>query len=212
MSKPRKVAERPLPDRIIDAAEQLFGEHGVDGVSLRQICSAAKTANNYAVQYHFEGLLGLIRAISKKRMPEIEAHRAQLLMQAKAEAKLADIRTLLEIIHRPLMEHTNSQGERAYARFILAALHSSVAQNVASTDLFESMPIAVHVMELIAELQAHLSPALLSERQRLISLLLLNSVFTRFTQPDNLFSDEALFDNALDMAAVALTAMPSNPS
>jgi len=47
----------------------LFGERGSDGVSLRQISSAAGTANNYAVQYHFGDLLRLIRAITKKRMP-----------------------------------------------------------------------------------------------------------------------------------------------
>ncbi len=205
-SNKRNQSKEPIADRLINAAEQLFGEHGIDGVSLRQISQAAGTANNYAVQYHFDDLLGLIRAISRKRMPGIETQRAKLLMQAKAEGKLTDIRTLLEIIYRPVIEHTNAQGEKAYARFILAALYSPVSRNVTSTDILEEMPIAVHVMDLIASLLKSFSPNLLAERQRLVSLMLLNCIFSRFTLQENSFSEEALIDNALDMAAAALLA------
>ena len=126
--------------------------------------------------------------------------------QAKAEGKLADIRTLLEIIHRPVIEFTNAEGESTYARFILAALHSPVSKNVTSTDIFEEMPIAVHVMELIAGLLESVPPELLAERQRLVSLMLLNSVFSRFTAQDSCLTEDTLIDNALDMAASALQA------
>ena len=209
---PPRIEKLPVVDRLIDAAESLFGEHGIDGVSLRQISNAAGTGNNYAVQYHFDDLLGLIRAITRQRMPEIEAHRARLLMQAKEAGKLGDTRALLEVIYRPLIEHTNQHGERAYARFILAALNSPVARNIASTDLHEVMPIAVHVTELLANLLALNSPALLAERQRLVSLLLLNSIFSRFTLEEGVFSEKELIENALDMAAAALQAPASIPA
>lgn len=212
MTTAPKHKKLSVSDRLIEVAETLFGEHGIEGVSLRQISSAAGTANNYAVQYHFGDLLGLIRAISRKRMPEIEARRAKLLMQAKAEGKLQDIRTLLEIIHRPLIEHTNDQGEKVYARFILAALQSPVSRNITSTNLFEAMPIAVHVMEIISTVQNRLTPELLAERQRLVSLLLLNSVFTRFSLPGKSFSVEQQLENALDMGAAALLAPVSEKS
>ena len=207
----KSSALEPVSERIIDVAEQLFGERGIDGVSLREISSAAGTSNNYAVQYHFGDLLGLLRAISKKRMPEVEVLRAQFLMRAKEEGRLDDIRTLLEILHRPLIEHTNGQGERAYARFILAALHSPIAQNATATDLFEAMPIATHVIDLIASLNKALSPVLLMERQRLVTLMVLNSVFNRRIPWVGAVADAALIDNALDMATAALLA-PVSPS
>src|SRR3546814_2769538 len=39
--------------RILQAAEDCFGEHGIDAVSLRQIAIAAGQGNTAAVQYHF---------------------------------------------------------------------------------------------------------------------------------------------------------------
>ncbi len=201
----------PAADRLIDTAEQLFGQHGIEGVSLRQISTAAGSANNYAVQYHFGDLLGLIRAITRKRMPEIEALRAQLLLKAKEDGKLDDLRALLEIIHRPMLEYTNDQGERAYAKFILAALNSPIARNIASTNVLETMPIVAHVLDLISALHKTIPPTLLTERQGLITLMMLNSIFNRRTSWTDPSADAALIDNALDMATAALMA-PVSPS
>jgi len=59
-------ADISVPDRLIEAAEALYGRHGLEGVSLRQISFSAGTGNNYAVQYHFGGVAGLIRAILRR--------------------------------------------------------------------------------------------------------------------------------------------------
>ena len=40
-------------EQIVLAAEGLFAERGIEGVSLRQIGTAAGNGNNSAVQYHF---------------------------------------------------------------------------------------------------------------------------------------------------------------
>src|SRR4051794_41890454 len=40
-------------EQIVLAAEALFAERGIEGVSLRQIGAAAGNGNNSAVQYHF---------------------------------------------------------------------------------------------------------------------------------------------------------------
>ena len=71
-------------DRLIDAAEDLYGRQGLDGPSLRQISLAAGTSNNFAVQYHFGDAAGLIHAILVKRIPRLEMERAKLLARVKA--------------------------------------------------------------------------------------------------------------------------------
>ena len=51
---------------VLDAAERLFGRHGVDAVSLREIAVAAGSSNHFVVQYHFGDKARLIREILPK--------------------------------------------------------------------------------------------------------------------------------------------------
>jgi AcrR family transcriptional regulator len=198
-------ASASVADRLIQAAEALYGRHGLEGVSLRQISIAAGTGNHYAVQYHFGDVAGLIRAILAKRMPEIEARVARLLVKTKAEGRLCDTRALMELLFRPLIEHLDSRGERALARFVLAAL-SSPAGAQYFRGLLELMPITDHVFDLLNAANPEIPPAFLRERQRLITIMVLTSIFNRHAPYHEHEFDTALIDNALDMASVALTA------
>src|SRR5262249_49412259 len=58
-------------NRILDAAEQLYGSLGVANVSLRQIRIASKQRNDGAVQYHFGDREGIIRALNQRHLPNI---------------------------------------------------------------------------------------------------------------------------------------------
>jgi AcrR family transcriptional regulator len=202
---PPPRADASVADRLIEAAEALYGLHGIDGVSLRQISVAAGTGNNYAVQYHFSDAAGLIRAILTKRMPEIELRMAQLLAKAKAAGRLGDTRALVEVVFRPLIEHVNSRGERAHARFVLAVLSSASGERHAA-GLLNMMPIADHVFGLINTANPEIPPRFLLERQRLITIMVLTSIFNRQAPYNQDEFDSDLIDNALDMASAALTA------
>jgi AcrR family transcriptional regulator len=50
-------------EQIVLAAEGLFAERGIEGVSLRQIGAAAGNGNNSAVQYHFGTKERLVQAV-----------------------------------------------------------------------------------------------------------------------------------------------------
>jgi AcrR family transcriptional regulator len=77
---------------IVLVAERLFAQHGINGVSLRQIGAAAGTSNNSAVQYHFGSKDGLIEAIFGYRVPGIHQRRALLI----AERQPGDLRGWVE--------------------------------------------------------------------------------------------------------------------
>ena len=62
-------------ERIVAAAERLFAERGLDGVSLVEVGRAAGQRNRSAVQYHFGDKQGLVHAILDKHTPGIEARR-----------------------------------------------------------------------------------------------------------------------------------------
>ena len=202
---PQVRADTPVADRLIEAAEALYGRHGLEGVSLRQISIAAGTGNNYAVQYHFGDIAGLIRAILMKRIPEIELKMARILAKTKAQGRLAETRALVEVLFRPLFEHVNSRGDRAHARFVLALLSSTEgAQHFVG--LLNLMAIADHVFDLLNASNPHIPPPFLRERQRLITIMVLTSVFNRHAPYNEDEFDAALIDNALNMASAALTA------
>ena len=93
-----KETNASVAERLIETAEDLYGRLGIEGVSLRQISTAAGTGNNYAVQYHFGDADGLIEAIHRERIPEVERSRARLLSAAKAAGRLKDVRTLMDIL------------------------------------------------------------------------------------------------------------------
>lgn len=64
---------------MISAAEELFAEWGIDGVSLREITAAAGARNASALNYHFGGRTGLLQALLAKHKPAVESRRHTLL-------------------------------------------------------------------------------------------------------------------------------------
>ena len=192
-------------DLLIEAAEALMAEGGVAGVSLREISRAAGQGNNNAVQYHFGDLAGLIGAIQRKRLVEIERRRADMLAAARAEDRLGDLRRLTDILYRPLLDQRTADGEQRYARFLLAVLSSPGAFGL-DMSLFDAMPVSREVLRLMQAAAPHLSMELVLERQRLIALMVLNCAFNRSPGRSPELSEAVLLDDALAMATAALAA------
>src|SRR5690606_41352609 len=74
--------------QLMAAAEKLFGRHGIEAVSLREIAATANQANNSAVQYHFASKANLVQAVFEMRMPKLEAACAQHLDSACSMSKV----------------------------------------------------------------------------------------------------------------------------
>ncbi|HUA80776.1 MAG TPA: TetR family transcriptional regulator, partial [Dyella sp.] len=82
--------------RIIDAAVQLFGEHGFDGASTRDIAAAAGV-NAPALQYYFENKEGLYKACAEYITDDMQARYAPTMKYASDVLKThADIHTLID--------------------------------------------------------------------------------------------------------------------
>lgn len=195
-------------DRLLEAAEQLFGTYGLDGVSLRQIQIAAGSGNNFAVQYHFGDVAGLVRALLENRMPAVDARQAELLDHAEADGHLQDNHALLSAFFTPLLDQRNSHGERSYARFISALLRGKDG-DAHCRALFHLTPTTGRIMTLLQSANPHLSSAMLSERLRLLSAMVCNSVYNRLDTQGGTAGEGALVADALAMAAAALAVPPA---
>jgi AcrR family transcriptional regulator len=97
-----------LPDtkeRILDAAEKLFGENGFEATSLRDITTEAGV-NLAAVNYHFQTKESLIDAAIARRMEPVNLKRMEMLDAAGPNATLEQI--LIAFLHPVLDRHLAS--------------------------------------------------------------------------------------------------------
>jgi AcrR family transcriptional regulator len=102
--------QRDTRQQLILAAERLFAERGIEGVSLREINLAAKQRNTSAAHYHFGSKEALVEAIFEYRRTEIGRRRDELLDRLEAEGRSHDLRALAEVLVRPLAPELQ-QGE-----------------------------------------------------------------------------------------------------
>lgn len=86
----RSTMAADTKEHILDAAEALIAEKGIDAVSLRAITSAAKV-NLAAVHYHFGSKDALVHKVFERRIRPVNARRLELLDQAEAAAGGAPI-------------------------------------------------------------------------------------------------------------------------
>lgn len=80
-AQPRGEATRT---QILDAAEHLFAQRGINGVSLRTIVSLAGV-NTAAIHYHFGAKEGLVEAVFARRAIPIAEERLELLERCREE-------------------------------------------------------------------------------------------------------------------------------
>lgn len=104
---------------LILAAEREFAKEGIDQASLRRIATLAGNGNNNAVQYHFESREGLVLALLRYRVGQMEARRREMLHNARLNGKLGHIPTLARSFCLPQLDLQTNDGDFPYARFLL---------------------------------------------------------------------------------------------
>lgn len=105
--------------RILDVAEELFGESGLDRVSIRDITRKAR-ANLAAINYHFGTKEDLIAAVFERRVLPVNAARltALDLVEKAAGRRTPRLEDILEAFIRPALQSSlaESRGGAAFAK------------------------------------------------------------------------------------------------
>ena len=93
---------RETKDRLLDAAELLFVQHGIRATSLRSITSEAG-ANLAAVNYHFGSKEELIRSVVDRRLQPLNARRLELLDRLEARGA-PSVEEIVDALVRPAFQ------------------------------------------------------------------------------------------------------------
>src|SRR3954447_16914991 len=114
---------------VLDAAERLFAERGIEAVSLRDVCAAAQQRNHSAAQYHFGDRQGLVAAVFERRMRVVGDRRHALLHQGEAEGRSGDVGRLVPATVIPLTEVV-AESKAWYGRFLARSQWDTFAAEV----------------------------------------------------------------------------------
>lgn len=189
---------------LIEAAEALFADAGIEAVSLRQIGAATGALNTNVVAYHFGGKDALIEAVFHHRLPQIDARRGELLERAETAGECT-IPSLLRVFALPLFEQTDAGGKHSFALFLTALERSGMT--AARGLVMDDYPFSERVTRLLIGLLPSNLRFEGGRRMRLVVSLL--STALQIIDRDGPGSAEAAarqFDTAITMAAAAFAA------
>lgn len=118
---------------ILEAAERLCGEHGLEAVSVRDIAAEAGV-NLSAINYYFGSRINLLVTILQTRGAEIEQARNELLVQA-AQRDPPELREIVRAVMTPLARwRTPGSNRSAALMFLSRALTAATPELKAQID------------------------------------------------------------------------------
>ncbi|WP_216892285.1 TetR/AcrR family transcriptional regulator [Nocardia alni] len=155
--------------RLLEVAEELFADRGIDAVSLNEVRLAAGQSNAGAINYHFGSKSHLLRAVIEHRLVRIEAERGELLATLITKNRGGDPRALLEALILP-QAASIGRGERyvGLISHLLAAPHGGYSEHIfllADPDL---VPNGLKINELLGACLTHLPPPVAQRRLTLL--------------------------------------------
>ncbi len=103
--------------QLLDAAERLFAEHGLENVTVRAIVERAGQKNASALHYHFVDREGLIRAIHLRRNAQVQVKRTALVDARLAQGPPPSLRDICTLMIAPAFQLAcKDAGFRRYVR------------------------------------------------------------------------------------------------
>lgn len=147
--------------RILDVAEVLFSEQGLEGVSIRDITRKARV-NLAAINYHFGTKDDLITAVFERRVVPLNQARLAALAAAEQAAghRSPSLETILEAFIRPALQSSlqPTRGGSAFAKLFGRCL-SEPSPEVEALLQKQFAPLMVRMDAALRRALPHLSPS-----------------------------------------------------
>ncbi|MCE9650925.1 MAG: TetR family transcriptional regulator [Parvibaculum sp.] len=180
--------------RLILAAEKLFGEQGVHGVTLKEINAAAGQRNESALHYHFGSKPALVEAILLHRARDIDTVRGEFVEALLRDGKEKDIRVLLRATFMPLVGLVAEEDGVRFVRFLAQVLNDPDF-DLPTLALRGDLPSVNRANALIVAALGDLPPEIAIQRQRFLVEMAISSlaIWTRQHDAVNEIATRELF-------------------
>lgn len=194
--------------KILQEAERLFAEHGVNGVSVRQIHAAAGQANKSAVQYFFKSKEGLVQAIYDLRQNQLEVARTQWFSDF-GTGREPDAEDLLAGLLLPILDSFDRRAQDIFAKFVMQLMVRRWDDPVFAHD--GELETNRRITTRLRAIYAHLPDAVFWLRYRLVVILFLNAITQRELVPAHHHASDDIFWGELLQDIVAIYDQPFPP-
>ncbi|MEH6550044.1 MAG: helix-turn-helix domain-containing protein [Pseudomonadales bacterium] len=193
--------------RIIDEAEKLFAERGVDNTSLLDIAKAAQQKNRSALQYHFTNKQGLLDAVLDKHAKGIAEHRSAMLDQLEAGGEFS-LYQLIEVLVLPLASRLDKEdGGHAFLK-IHSQLMTSESYRELRSRRDRDAPDIKRLENLMAQHTNTRDQRLIQARMMLMGVFLIHGLANYIALSDSI--PRSVFIHTLIQAIVDLLQQPSS--
>jgi AcrR family transcriptional regulator len=194
--------------RIIDAAEMLFAERGVDNTSLLDIAKAAQQKNRSALQYHFTNKQGLLDAVLDKHAESIAEHRMAMLDSLESGGKFK-LYQLIEVLVLPVA----AQLDKADGGHAFLKIHSQLMTSESYRDFRQHRDqgdaTIQRLLKLVAQRSNTNNPEILRSRMMLAGVLLIHGMADYLAHSDHV--SRPVFLHTVTQGIVDLFQQPSGP-
>jgi AcrR family transcriptional regulator len=195
-------------EQLLDTAEKLFLERGLDEVSLRTIVREAGQRNQSALQYHFGSRDGLVAAILNRRVQDLEARRRDLVDKALTKDPNPDLREICSLLARaPFLLCREQKDFRDFlGQFGQRLLASDLDLTLLVKD--QTLPSLMEMRAIIRRHLEHIEPELLLLRVENGYSLALLAISRRARRGGSFRGQRAelFFNNLVDQLAAMLAA------
>jgi AcrR family transcriptional regulator len=186
-------------EQLLDAAERLMVERGINGVSLREISAQAGHRNVGATQYHFGDREGLVRGILVRHMDAIGQERQVLMDKTFAENPEPTLRTLIWLVIRPMVNRLDTPSGRRYLQVVHQLLDLDEYRPMVLSVMGENVTLQRCFGQLLAELMKNppSPPRILAERRIAVFSFILRAMADQARRIDAESPDAAPLDREL---------------
>ena len=142
-------------ERLLDTAERLFDERGIDGVSLRTLTAESGHRNASAVNYYFSGRNHLVQAVLVRRQETIETARRKLLDELESRGSVEPVEAIVATV-QPISRLLETPEGRRYIRLLFqASVHPAFHDYSVAAYAPTVARTAVHALPLVEHLSPH---------------------------------------------------------
>ena len=156
--------------KIIETAERLFAEKGINNVSTREIAREAGQKNHSALHYHFGDKENLLDALLDYRLTPLDNKRKYLLDEVLNTSKNPSLRELVTVLITPMAENALDPKRKNYILKIMGELLTSADWRKKYAIRSDKAPTTIKITNLIFKiLKKDLGEEIAFERLRFMA-------------------------------------------